>query len=211
MIALLCALVTLCEATSAIVPAGRVPGPSQPSSERSSPLRLDLRIFDGLTEVTDDTVVTIHDAGGRSNPRAVPLAPNGERQIALPAGQYDLQLLHQDEGRVLAVRWTSLRLLVAYPGEHGQHLEVLNLRPGYGARQVRRAGPSAEAGTLGWTATLRRHGRDEVVATPLPGDGYVLFVAPPGHYDLEIRPREGEPRLVRGVDIRDNLTYLTSW
>ncbi len=174
-------------------------------------LRLDIRIFDATNEVTGDTIVSLYDAGSRAGARRVPLASNGERQLQLPAGQYDLQLLHQDDGRVLRVRWTTLRLLVAYPGAHGQHLEVLNMRQGFGALQVRRATAAAELGSVPWAATLRPAGGGEPVASPVRGDGYVLFVAPPGRYDVEIRTREGETRWIRDADIREDLTYLKSW
>ncbi len=206
MVALLLALLNFVLPLDVSEPAARALQPDQATS-----LRLDLRVFDGLDEVTDATVITVYDAGSRTTPRVVPAGPEGERRIALPAGQYDLQLLHQDDGRVLAVRWTSLRLLVAYPGEHGRHLEVLNLRPGHGALQVRRAGATPETGVVGWSATLRHGGRDTAAATAVPGDGYLLFVAPPGRYDLDVRTPDGRHERIRDVEIRENLTYLTSW
>ncbi len=174
-------------------------------------LRLDIRVFDGTDEVTADTIVSLYEAGARANARRLPLAQNGERQLPLPPGQYDLQLLHQDDGRVLRVRWTSLRLLVAYPGEHGQHLEALNMQRGFGALQVRRASASAERGGVHWVATLRPAGGGEPVGAPIRGDGYVLFVAKPGRYDVEIRTRAGETHWIRDAEIREDLTYLKSW
>jgi hypothetical protein len=182
-----------------------------PAVQASSPLRLDIRVFDGTTDVTDDTVVSIYDAGTRVTPRRLPQAANGERQMALPPGQYDLQLIHQDDGRVRAVRWTTLRLLVDYPGEHGRHLEVINLRPGFGALQVRRAGMPAEDGRVPWSATLHEAGRREPVLNAVPGDGYLLFVAPPGRYDVEVRTPAGTTHRIRDAEIREDLTYLKSW
>lgn len=178
--------------------------------QETTPLSLDVRVFDGTTEVTDATRVTLHDAGTRTAPRQMPQAPNGERQLALPSGRYDVQLLHVDDGRVLGVRWTSLRLLVGYPGAHGRHLEVFNMQPGHGALQIRRAGTSAELGTVRWTATLHPAGGGAPVASQ-PGDGYLLFVATPGTYDVEIRTREGDPHWLRGVQVQADLTYLHSW
>lgn len=185
--------------------------PHTPSAPASQPLRLDIRVFDGTTDVTSDTVVSLFEAGRRADPRRVPQAPSGERQITLPPGQYDLQLLHQDDGRVRGVRWTSLRLLVAYPGEHGRHLEVVNMRPGFGALQVRRAGATAELGSVTWTATLRAAGGEEPVGTALRGDGYVVFVAPPGRYDVAVRTSTGATHIVRDAEIREDLTYVKSW
>lgn len=185
--------------------------PPAPAAQTSRPLRLDVRVFDGLTDVTRDTVVSLFDAGRRDHPRRVPLMPSGERQITLPPGQYDLQLIHQDDGRVLGVRWTSLRLLVDYPGEHGRHLEVVNLRKGFGALQLRRAGGAADAGPITWTATLRPVGGGDPVATAPGGDGYALFVAPPGRYDVSVRTATGATHVVGDVAVREDLTYLKSW
>ena len=185
--------------------------PASFPAQTAQALRLDIRVFDATAEVTADTIVSLFDAGSRTNARRVPLAPNGERQLALSPGQYDLRLVHQDEGRVLRVRWTSLRLLVAYPGEHGQHLEVLNMRPGFGALQVRRAAAAAELGGVPWVATLRPADDGEPVGAPIRGDGYVMFVAKPGRYDVEIRTRAGETHWIRGAEIREDLTYLKSW
>lgn len=187
------------------------PAAHTPSVPASQPLRLDIRVFDGTTDVTGDTVVSLFEAGRRVGPRRVPLGPSGERQITLPPGQYDLQLLHQDDGHVLGVRWTSLRLLVAYPGEHGRHLEVVNMRPGFGALQVRRAGAAAELGSVSWTATLRAAGAREPVGTAVQGDGYVLFIAPPGRYDITVRTSTGATHVVRDAEVREDLTYLKSW
>jgi hypothetical protein len=188
-----------------------LPVPRPIGAQDAHPLRLDIRVFDATNEVTADTIVSLYDAGTRANARRVPLAPNGERQLPLPAGQYDLQLLHQDDGRVLRVRWTSLRLLAPYPGEHGQHLEVFNMQPGFGALQVRRAAGAAEQGSVSWAATLRPAGGGEPIGSPIRGDGYVVFVAPPGRYDVEIRTREGQTRWIRNAEIREDLTYLQSW
>lgn len=186
---------------------GLAVSPAQPSE----PLRLDVRIFDGVTDVTASTLVTLYDTGSRVNPRRLPLAPSGERQVTLPAGQYDLQMVREDEGRVRGVRWTSLRLLAAYPGEHGRHLEVLNLRRGFGALQVRRAGSSPESGQVGWGATLHPPGGGAPVASGLAGDGYVVLVAPPGRYDLHLRTPDGQTRRLSDVEVVEELTYLKSW
>lgn len=187
------------------------PASDTPPIPASQPLRLDIRVFDGTADVTNDTVVSVFDAGRRDDPRRVPQTSSGERHITLPPGQYDLQLVHQDDGQVRGVRWTTLRLLVAYPGEHGRHLEVVNMRPGFGALQIRRAGPAAELGSVTWTATLHAAGRPEPVGSAWPGDGYVLFVAPPGRYDVTIRTSTGATHVVRDATIEEDLTYLKSW
>ncbi len=175
------------------------------------PLSLDVRVFDGTTDVTSATRVTAYEAGTRTAPRQLPMTSGGERQIALPSGRYDVQLIHEDAGRVLGVRWTSLRLLVGYPGAHGRHLEVFNMQAGYGALQVRRAGATPESGSVRWSATLREEGGGAVVASTVNGDGYQLFVARPGTYDLEIRTTDGNTLWQRGVQVVEDLTYLHTW
>lgn len=182
-----------------------------PAPQPTAPVSLDVRVFDGTTEVTEQTRVTLYTAGSRTEPRQLPLAPNGERQLALPTGRYDVQLLHLDDGKVLRVRWTSLRLLVGYPGAHDRHLEVFNLQPGYGALQVRRAGATAELGTVRWKAALREAGGGNIVAPPQPADGYLLFIAQPGTYDLEITTADGATQWLRGLQVVADLTYLHTW
>jgi hypothetical protein len=172
-------------------------------------LSLDVRVFKGVQEVTRETAVSIFDTGSRQNSRRIPLGTSGERQIMLSPGQYDLQLVQHDEGRVLGVRWTSLRLLVAYPNEHGRHLEVLNLQPGYGALQIRQAG-ALETGHVNWDATLRPAGGGEAVSPVQQGDGYLLFVGRPGTYDVEVRTASGT-RWIRNAEIHAEQTFLATW
>ena len=62
-----------------------------------------------------------------------------------------------------------------------------------------------------WTATLQRAGTREPVCTALSGDGYLLFVAPPGRYDIEVRTATGATHMVRDAEVREDLTYLTTW
>jgi hypothetical protein len=173
-------------------------------------LSLDVRVFDGPTEVTTQTIVSVFRTGSRDNPQRMPMGPAGERSITLPAGQYDLQLVHQDEGRVLGVRWTTLRLLADYPGTHGRHLEVLNLRPGFGGLQIRQAGVR-HTGRVDWTAVLRRPGGGEPAGEAHPGDGYLLFVVPPGVYDVEVRTAGGTTTWLRDAEVHEHQTYLKSW
>jgi len=62
-----------------------------------------------------------------------------------------------------------------------------------------------------WQATLRPAGGGSPARESLRGDGYLLFVAPPGRYDLEIRPAGSEPIVLRDVEVREDQTYLRSW
>ena len=104
--------------------------------QATQPLSLHVRVFRGQAEVTKETLVTVFPLGVRINGQAAPLAGN-ERRLPLAAGQYDLQLVQEQDGKVNGIAWTTLRLLVDYPGEGGHHLEVLNFEKEWGALEVR--------------------------------------------------------------------------
>ncbi len=172
------------------------------------PLALDVRVFRGATEVTRETTVTVYPAGTRSNGRPAPLVAGGERRLSLTAGQYDVQLVQQSEGKVSGIAWATLRLLVDYPGEAGRHLEVLNFDKGWGALQVRDAAP-APAGATAWTSRLLRTDGTEV-ARGVAGDGYQVLVAPAGTYKVAI-DRPGAPPRTHDVEVKANLTYVRAF
>jgi hypothetical protein len=176
--------------------------------QAGAPLSLDVRVFRGATEVTGDTTVTVFPAGSRTNGRPAPLA-GGERKLALPAGQYDIQLLQQSEGKVGSIAWTTLRLLADYPGEQQRHLEVLNFEKGWGALQIRPDGPR-ETGPVRWTTRLLRKGGGEV-ARGVGGEGYQVIVAPAGTYDVEITQANGTTATLPGLEVRENLTYVRTF
>ena len=177
-------------------------------AQDSGPLTLDVRVFRGQNEVTRETTVTAFPAGARTGGREVPLLPSGERQLRLNAGQYDLQLVQQQDGKVGGIAWTTLRLLVGYPGEHGRHLEVLNFDKSFGALQLREYG-SATPGAPVWQVRLLRKDGTEV-ARGFSGDGYRLLVAPAGTYDIAV-DRPGRPLRLPDVEVKANLTYLRTF
>ncbi len=172
-------------------------------------LALDVRVFRGATEVTADTAVTVYKAGSRTNGKPVPQAAGGERRIPLPSGQYDLQLVQQQDGKVIGISWTSLRLLVDYPGEFQQHLEVVNLDRGWGALQIRQAG-ARETTKVAWSSRLLRADGSEA-ARAVSGDGYQVLVAPAGTYTVEITRSDGTKTRLANVEVRENLTYVRTF
>ena len=183
----------------ALTTAGAQPAP---------PLALDVRVFRGAVEVTAETTVTVFPTGTRVNGRAAPIVPSGERQLPLTAGQYDLQLVQQTDGKVSGIAWTTLRLLVAYPGERGRHLEVVNFTKGWGALQIRPERPATD-GSLAWSARLLRKDGSEV-ARGVPGQGYQILVAPAGLYDVAIAT-PGQPVRLQDVEVKENLTYVRAF
>ena len=172
-------------------------------------LALDVRVFRGASEVTAGTTVTVFKAGNRTQGRPVPQTAGPERRIPLPAGQYDLQLVQQEDGKVIGISWTSLRLLVDYPGEYQRHLEVLNFEKGWGALQIRQAG-QPELGKVAWSARLLRADGSEA-ARGVPGEGYQALVAPAGTYMVEVTRADGSKTRLANVEIRENLTYLRTF
>ena len=132
----------------------------------------------------------------------------GERRLPLAAGQYDLQLVQQQDGKVSGIAWTTLRLLVDYPGEGGRHLEVVNFEKDWGALQVRAEGPRP-SGPVGWRARLLSKDGTEV-ARGVDGDGYQLVVAPAGTYDLVVEGGAAPVR-VQDVELKANLTYVRTF
>jgi hypothetical protein len=146
-------------------------------------LVLEVRVFDGLEEVTRQTRLTIHRAGERRDALPHPTT-HGDAgvQLQVPAGIYDLQAIHERDGRVLNIRWANRLVVMPYPDERGRHLEVINFRNGFGALQVR-----SDDGPPPQLAIYETGRRDKPAGPPFVTAGYVLFVVPAGKYDLEVR------------------------
>ena len=97
---------------------------------------------------------------------------------------------------------------MAYPGETGRHLEVVNFAKEWGALQVRpERQPQAAAG----------HGRRACSARTAPrwrgaspGSGYQVLVAPAGAYDLVVEG-PGLPPHRQAVEVKANLTYVRTF
>jgi hypothetical protein len=145
-------------------------------------LILELRVFNGSEEVTAQTRLTLHAAGARAEPLAQATSPDGRVQLEVPSGIYDVQAIHERDGRVLNIRWANRLVVMAYPDEAGHHLEVVNFKPGYGALQIR-----AKDGGYPEVAIFETAKRDKPIAGPIPGTKYSLFVVPAGHYDVQVR------------------------
>ena len=171
-------------------------------------LPLDIRVFRGATDVTRETVIAIFPAGAKTNGQRVPLSPSGERRVTLRTGQYDVQLVQENNGAVNGIAWSTLRLIADYPNEGHPQLEVLNFDKTYGALQVRPQGaPGTGTGT--WSARLVRRDGSEV-ARGVAGQGYQVLVAPAGTYDVVI-DRPGTPLRLHDVEVRAILTYVKSF
>ena len=172
-----------------------------PAQEPAATITLEIRIFDGSEEVTDDTRVTIYRAGDRTTPVAQVAPKSGRIQVPVPQGFYDAQAIRERDGRVLTIRWAERLIVMPYPDEQGRHLEVVNLRAGYGALQIR-----ARSGTLPDLALFAEGPREKAAAAPVRGEAYTLFVVPAGRYDVRAGGEGGQWHT--GIDVPLDRTRL---
>lgn len=145
-------------------------------------VRLEVRVFDGAEDVTARTRVQVHPSGTRSAPVASP--SRGERHIVdVPPGLYDVQAIVERDGRVVGIRWAERLAVMAYPDEAGDHLEVINLKSGFGALQVR----GKDGAPVQGDAALYPVGTRDAAKKRAPAARttvWMLFVVPAGSYDL---------------------------
>ena len=164
---------------------------------------LEIRVFEGAEEVTRSTRITVYRAGDRVEP-IVQLGPAAARLEAdVTAGIYDVQAIHEDEGRVLNIRWAERLVVMPYPDEAGRHLEVLNLKSGFGALQVRGKGLSSPP----VVAVYHAGSRGKEAATRIVGRDYALFVLPAGKYDVQTRATD-RSMWYAGIDVPPDRTRL---
>ena len=173
-------------------------------------VRLQVRVFDGIAEVTRDTRVRLYPAGRRGTPIKVTLGPDRAYEADVPVGLYDVQAVRMRGGSVAGVRWVERMLVQKYPDEYGRHLQVINLQDGFGALQIRPDG--SEAGPAGWSAVATPPGAPttEVGKARALGPD-LLLVVPAGTYDVKVVLPSAQPAWLTGIDIPDARTRLKTW
>jgi hypothetical protein len=180
------ACLTACAATLVAADGrARIAFPSRTPAKPQVPsglIILELRVFDGAEEVTAHTRVTVHHAGARGEPLAQATSPDGRVQLQVPSGIYDVQAVHEQDGRVVNIRWANRLVVMAYPDEAGQHLEVINFKTGYGALQIR-----TKDGTAPDVAIYETGKREKPTTPPVTSAAYTLFIVPAATYDLQVR------------------------
>jgi uncharacterized protein with GYD domain len=167
-------------------------------------VRLEVRVFDGTVDVTAHTRVQVYPSGTRNAPVASPT--RGERHIVdvLP-GLYDVQAIVERDGRVVGIRWAERLAVMAYPDEAGDHLEVINLKSGFGALQVR----GKDGAPVQGEATLYPGGTRDAAKKRAPAARttvWMLFVVPAGSYDLVAGGEAG--RQIEAIEIPADRTRL---
>jgi hypothetical protein len=155
---------------------------------------LNIRVFDGSDEVTHDTRITLFRAGEHQSPVAE-VRGSGPLITTVPAGIYDAQAIHEKDGRVVGLRWAERLVVMPYPDEQGQHLEIINLQSGFGALQVR--GQSGETPDV---AMFAAGDHQQEAAKPVSLAAGALFVVPAGRYDLRVR-RDGATTWHPGIEV----------
>ncbi len=165
---------------------------------------LEVRAFAGPREVTNETRITVHQAGDRQHPVAQLTRPAERTEIPVEPGIYDVQAVRERDGRVVAIRWAERLVVMAYPDEEGHHLEVINFESGFGALQVRARADRTRGPDV---ALFKAADRASEVTQRLAGGAYALFVVPAGRYD--VRARDGD-RVTwsAGIDIPLDRTRL---
>jgi hypothetical protein len=173
-----------------------------PAAVPAQPLTLELRVFLGAEEVTAQTRATLHRAGDRGEPLLNVAAADGRVIFKIDAGIYDVQAIHEREGRVLNIRWANRLVVMPYPDESGHHLEVINYKNGFGALQVREPDGSRPD-----VALFDPGKRDKPVASPIFGREYALFVVRAGSYDLRAQ-RAGKSTWYPAIEVPLDRTRL---
>jgi hypothetical protein len=185
--------------------------PAMPVFPADGPtVRLQLRVFDGIEDVTRETKIRLYPAGRREDPIKLTLGPDQALEADVTVGLYDVQAIREKAGEVAGVRWVERLLVQKYPDEFGRHLQVVNLRSGFGALQIR---PEADGvAVAGWSAVATTPGTPaaEVGKARALGPD-LLLVVPSGTYDVKVTLPNAPPAWLTSVDIPDSRTRLKTW
>jgi len=209
----LAALLLTCALTPSAVDGqtGSQASPPLPVIPAGGPVvRLQLRVYDGVDDVTRDTRVRLYRTGQRNEPIPVALGGDQAWEADVPVGLYDVQALRERAGGVPNIRWVEHLLVQKYPDEFGRHLQVVNLRNGFGALQIRPE--DGTTGPAGWSAVATTPGSPESeIAKARPFGPDLLLVAPAGTYDVKVQVPTAPPAWLTGLEIPDQRTRLKTW
>jgi hypothetical protein len=172
-------------------------------------IRLQLRVYDGLADVTRETRVRLFPAGRRGTPIKLALGADRAYEADVPVGLYDVQAIRTRSDSIAGVRWVERMLVQKYPDEYGRHLQVVNLKDGFGALQIR---PDSGASPAGWSAIATPPGAPAIEAGKARALGPdLLLVVPAGTYDVKVMLPSEQPAWITGIEIPDQRTRLKTW
>lgn len=190
----------LLRTTALVLSIGAVPS----TAGTAEPVLAAFRVFNGTDEVSAETRVRIRVSGSEDEEGGLVL--NGPALTAeLAPGIYDAQAIHHRKGRVVSVRWAERLVIVRYPDEGSEHLEVINFVPGFGALQLRLP-PGAKVDPSILTVRPVEDG-DAARVRVHAGDDYLLVVAPAGTYALTLALPTG-PATLPMVEIPGDRTRM---
>jgi hypothetical protein len=190
--------------------AAQAPPPPPPMPQDANVVRLQLRVFDGVDDVTREARVRVFPAGQRTEPIRMILGSDQAYEAEVPVGLYDVQAIRERAGAVSGVRWVERLLVQRYPDEGGRHLQVVNLKGGFGALQIRPEGSAS--GPAGWTAVATPPGTpDAEVAKARPFGPDLLLVVPAGTYNVKVVVPSAAPAWITGIEIPEARTRLKTW
>ena len=173
-------------------------------------VRLQLRVFDGAEDVTRETRVRVYPTGQRTQAIKMILGGDQAYEAEVPVGLYDVQAIRERAGEVSGVRWVERLLVQRYPDEGGRHLQVVNLKGGFGALQIRPEGSTS--GPAGWSAVATPPGTPtSEVAKARPFGPDLLLVVPAGTYDVKVMVPSAAPAWIKEIEIPDARTRLKTW
>ena len=203
-------LLLLLTAALARPAAAQAPPPPPPMPQDAGVVRLQLRVFDGGDDVTKETRVRVYPAGQRTQPIRMILGGDQAYEAEVPVGLYDVQAIRERSGEVAGVRWVERLLVQRYPDEGGRHLQVVNLKGGFGALQIRPEGTAT--GPAGWSAVATPPNTPaSEVAKARPFGPDLLLVLPAGTYDVKVMVPNAAPAWIQAIEIPDARTRLKTW
>jgi hypothetical protein len=180
--------------------------PRTAEGQGTETIQLVIRVFDGSDDVTGSTRVNVFPAGQRQSALGPLSAQGGELSISVAPGLYDVQVLRTRNGQISGIKWAERLLVIRYPDEPGEHLQVVNLKPGFGALQIRLSGAAVLPESF--SATAHPAGDpSQVAGEPIRTPGYLLFVLPAGQYDVQVRSA-GAATWLRDVEVPLDRTRL---
>jgi hypothetical protein len=154
----------------------------QPDPSSQPPVTTEFRVFDGWHEVTAQARLRVMPSGERD--KAVTVEPRRKLVAALAPGIYDAQAFHTRQGSVIGIKWAERLVVMHYPDEGGRHLEVINVKSGFGALQLRAAKRPISAYEV---AVFASGERERPAGRQVAAEDYLLFVLRAGRYDIRVQ------------------------
>ena len=178
------------------------------ASTRAQPpaVTLQVRVFDGVDEVTADTKITAYVTGDRTSALVATFASESH-SLELQPGIYDLQITRDEIDDTASVKWYKHLWIQHYPDQLAGHLEVLNLQAVFGTLLVRPPKGWLDNGRPWHVGAFLTEGEGRSGFEPIESEEQRLFILPAGHYDM--RARQGAWELTReAVEVPAGRTRL---